>query len=352
MNDGSVWCWGEPAPGEPPRLKSVNGPKRLLGPGPRGSFFVGKGSWCEVSLSGTASCTRPGSPEKDPLVLDETEHVAIGSAHSCVIRRRGELWCWGDNAFGQLFDGSTASADHPVRAIPERADIRGVAVGDGFTCVVEGEGEVDCRGAQIGPEVHAGLAGMGNTALEVVAGTAHACARFRSGNVRCWGKNDEGQLGDSTLVERVAPVDVALPGPAKELSAYGDQTCAILANAHVDCWGGPLTGWTAGRKTGGTPTEIRTDDETKHHPPLADAIQIATGVGHGCVVLQGGAVSCWGHNEELQAFARPRLFPSKGVDSTGDSERCATVRWIELPAYSAAAVFWAEGSSTRPRRAW
>jgi alpha-tubulin suppressor-like RCC1 family protein len=37
--------------------------------------------------------------------------------------------------------------------------------------------------------------GLGRTALQLTAGSAHTCARLDDGTVKCWGRNVEGQLG-------------------------------------------------------------------------------------------------------------------------------------------------------------
>src|SRR4051812_9152307 len=69
------------------------------------------------------------------------------------------------------------------------------------------------------------------------AGYGHTCALDSSGNVICWGRNHEGQLGDGTQVERRtagSPVVVGRRVQAIALGAY--HTCALTIIATVRCW--------------------------------------------------------------------------------------------------------------------
>jgi alpha-tubulin suppressor-like RCC1 family protein len=43
---------------------------------------------------------------------------------------------------------------------------------------------------------------------EIAAKWSHACARTADGNVFCWGRNYEGELGDGTTMDRLSPVRV------------------------------------------------------------------------------------------------------------------------------------------------
>lgn len=51
------------------------------------------------------------------------------------------------------------------------------------------------------------VSGLTNVA-EIASGSRSACARLATGGVRCWGNNDNGQLGDGTRIDRMTPVAV------------------------------------------------------------------------------------------------------------------------------------------------
>jgi hypothetical protein len=139
--------------------------------------------------------------------------LAAGGFHTCALLEDGRVQCWGWNVFGQLGDGTTMGRSTPVTVT--------------------------------------GLSGMA-TALE--AGDRHTCALLEDGRVQCWGHNGLGQLGDGTTMHRSTPTTVTgLSGMATALEAGGAHTCALLADGRVQCWGrnddGQLGDGTAWRTT-------------------------------------------------------------------------------------------------------
>lgn len=127
--------------------------------------------------------------------------------------------------------------------------------------------------------------------IDVEAGWWHTCALRASGTVWCWGSNDLGQLGDGTMIERHAPVQVLGVDDAVAIAVGGQLTrfpsvtaaagsCALHATGEVSCWGSYADGAT-------TPSRIA---------GLDDAEQLSAGGYHVCALRTGGAVVCWGAN--------------------------------------------------------
>lgn len=123
---------------------------------------------------------------------------------------------------------------------------------------------------------------------DVVAGAAHVCA-VGSGRLKCWGKNDKGQLGDGTTTQQNNPVNVLnLPANVVGVAPGGGHTCALTTAGAVHCWGynneGQLgVGTTVDNKLPGSPAVI------------AGATQVVAGENHTCALINGG-VKCWGSN--------------------------------------------------------
>ena len=136
------------------------------------------------------------------------------------------------------------------------------------------------------------------------AGAFHTCAVLRDSTVRCWGRNNEGQLGDGTTDERHLPVKVrkagggVLSGVVAVTGGYV-HTCALRTDRRVYCWGDNSLG-SLGNGT--------TDD--RHHPvrvkragggELTGATDVsANGNFFTCAATTDRKAFCWGDNEDGQ----------------------------------------------------
>src|SRR5947199_143177 len=125
--------------------------------------------------------------------------------HSCALLGDGTVWCWGRNSDGQL--GVTPSGSQCPTT-------------PGFFC-----SSTPVRATGI------------TSAAAVIAGGYHTCALFGDGTAQCWGRNDDGQLGDGTTTSSSTPVRVGGITGAVAVSAGILHTCALLANGTVKCWG-------------------------------------------------------------------------------------------------------------------
>ena len=108
--------------------------------------------------------------------------VSVGARFGCAALGDQTVWCWGRNDENQL---GYESAD----LCPERLS----------------SGQTRALACHMYPLQVVGLAG----ADAVTAGGSHACARLTSGELRCWGGNSRGQLGNGSALPSRAPVAVA-----------------------------------------------------------------------------------------------------------------------------------------------
>jgi hypothetical protein len=175
-------------------------------------------------------------------------------------------------------------------------DYVSVVSGGNHTCAITSEGAVECWGANDQGQLGDGtlinrtlpvrVAGLSSVSA-ITAGAAHTCALLSDGSVRCWGDNVSGQLGNGTTTDSRTPVAVTGLGQAVEISAGGQTTCARLNSGEVQCWGlnssGQLGNGTLINSS--TPTAV---------VEILDAVELSVGAAFACAVLSTGGAACWG----------------------------------------------------------
>ncbi len=304
--------------------------------------------------SATSTSTPTVTPTPGPCAaLPSIIAVSAGAAHTCALDADDTVWCWGDNSFGQVGDGTTFDSALPVRVCapasilstegaagsPPCSPLTGVAAidaGSNHTCAAMEDGAALCWGnnasGQLGngtfddsslpvpvcqnPAIlSASTAGGPCTevsgAEDVTAGGAHSCALMATGSALCWGENSSGQLGDGTSFDRSSAVAVcaeSMPSCAPLLaiagiSAGGEHTCAVTEKGGaIRCWGKNLAGQLGDGTTFDDPLPVfvcRPGSAIAGAPSctaLSGAATVSAGFVHTCARLQDGRVLCWGGN--------------------------------------------------------
>ena len=129
----------------------------------------------------------------------------------------------------------------------------------------------------------------------VAAGAYHTCVLRPGGDIWCWGKNKDGQLGSGTQNDSQAPGPVLFITNAVEIAAGGYHTCALLVDGTVQCWGNNSygqvlpSGFLEPVSTGRTVIGL-----------FPEVLALAAGGYHTCAVHPGGTASCWGLNANGQ----------------------------------------------------
>ena len=272
--------------------------------------------------------------------------VSAGNHHTCVILDNNDLKCWGRDDYGQLGyhnypgfgDGfTTAPYYNPIDlasdgrngAYPTNHYAVSVSAGDEGTCAVLNNGDVKCWGrdeyGQLGdeypdnwtrtrPAVVPSDFGIGLTAVDVSAGVHHTCAILDNGLLKCWGRDDHGQLGDGSSTHgrqaeghpledpSVFPIDLGPGRTAVAVSAGNLHTCVILDNGEVNCWGMGVSGQLG---DGGTTHDATTYTTAPSSTPIdlgagRTAVAISGSGNHTCVILDDGDIRCWGENSHGQ----------------------------------------------------
>jgi alpha-tubulin suppressor-like RCC1 family protein len=270
---GEVWAWGVGQGGAlgngtkpkstitPVQVKFPAGVKIGSLPSPmpfdtgmaidRNGNIWGWGSNVEGSL-----CLQKGNlvfPVKLPFT-----HVtqASGAGGHGLYVSDGKLYACGENASGELGDGTTVASTHPVRVI-----------------------------------------GLPDQSIRTIGSSwENSGAVMADGSYYDWGYNHAEQLGNGTTTSSDTPVLVDLPAKVRQLSLGGSapdngQTVAILANGSVWAWGDDRFGQlgTGKASSGSDPTQV-------HVPPRVSFAQVVSGGSTMYGIDSSGAVWSWGQN--------------------------------------------------------
>ena len=247
--------------------------------------------------------------------------ISAGSAYTCVLMSEGYAKCWGRNEFGQLGDGTTTNRLEPTDVVGINSKIVAIATGNDHTCVLTSEGGVKCWGINSFGQLGDGTTdqhltpvdvyGLSNDVSILAAGAQHSCAFVNSGKVKCWGGvNKFGEIGDGTTIERLTPVDVSdLNSNVIALTLGQFHTCALTSEGEVKCWGDNRYGQLG---DGTTTTQITPVNVSELNSGVAS---IGSGRFHNCVISNG--VKCWGWNKEGQLGDNTTINHSTPVNVIG-----------------------------------
>jgi alpha-tubulin suppressor-like RCC1 family protein len=131
----------------------------------------------------------------------------------------------------------------------------------------------------------------GVTFASVTAGKEHTCALDNNGAAYCWGANGDGRLGDGTTNLPLAPVAVQGSVVFSRVSAGGAHTCGLDGFGQAYCWGSNQYG-----QLGDGTTTFRTAPTAVSHPSGVIFFAIAAADKHTCAVASGGQAYCWGYD--------------------------------------------------------
>jgi len=230
---------------------------------------------------------------------DGAKTVSTGYNHTCAILPDNALKCWGANDYGEL-----------------------------------GQGDTDARGDnpnEMDDNLPAINVGTGRTVKAVSANYRATCAILDDDSLKCWGRNDSGQLGlgdtdargDSAgeMGDNLPAVNLGTGRTAKAISLGTYSACAILDDSSVKCWGSNDIG-----ELGQGDSEYRGDGAGEMGDAL-NAVNLGTGrtakaitVGeqHACAILDNDTVKCWGNNSKGQLGQGDSDHRGDGAGEMGD----------------------------------
>ncbi len=338
LDNGTVKCWGENQSGQ---LGYGNQDDIGDDGNEMGKFLA------SVDLGTNTSGTNKRAVE-----------VSAGHSHTCARLDDGTIKCWGNNDSGQLGRGNTVSSSDASGDIATinlgGAKAVEVEAGSYHTCARLNNGFVICWGenefgqlgidstddigddSAVGGDSTADL-GTGRKAVELAAGFQHTCARLDNGLIKCWGYNDNGQLGlghtsskgddPNEMGDLLSTVELGTDRTAVQISAGYKHTCVLLDIGTVKCWGlndyGQLGQKNYDLAIGETSNDMGDYLEAIDLGANRTALSITSGYHHTCARLDTGRIKCWGKNVEGQlglGDSNPR-----GNDSSDMGANLATI---------------------------
>ena len=272
--------------------------------------------WFNQAVGCVDGCTR----------LTPISEISLGPVTACATVEGGGLRCWGRNAECQLGLGDQAAVgddEYPAQAaaLALGRPVTQVALGRHHSCALLDDASVRCWGANFTGQLGYGdwdsrgctpastpdqLPALeiwegGEYTVQLAAGDDHTCARSDLGRVRCWGGNGWGALGypdyDHVGIDEppvaVEPVDVG--GTATALVASNQTTCVVLDGGAVRCWGANFFG-SLGYGHGDSIGDDEHPASAGDVPLPAGAAEVVVGSAHTCARLTSDELYCWGSN--------------------------------------------------------
>jgi alpha-tubulin suppressor-like RCC1 family protein len=257
--------------------------------------------------------------------------VSNGQGHVCSLSSAGNVFCWGDNAGGDLGTNAGTQNGLPgeVLGVGGSGFLSGItAISAGYeeSCAVSSGGNVYCWGynntGQLGvnsttnysvPVEVVGVGGSGFLSSIVSVSTgginsnwsgASTCAVSSAGNAYCWGLNSAGQLGNNSTTNSLVPVEVQgvggsgfLSGLSSTIAVGAYSACAATSSAgNVYCWGYNYYGALGNNTTtnSSVPVEVEGVGGSGF---LSTVKNVSMGWYQTCSMTTAGTAYCWGFDD-------------------------------------------------------
>ncbi len=254
--DGGIYCWGLNADGD-----------------------VGDGT--------SLPRARPTQVGTATDWIDVDAHTIVG----CGIRADHSMWCWGFGTNGQIGDGQSKDQYTPTKVVSDKPGIgwKAMALGRQGVCALHDDGSVACWGYDYvtGAIVTVPTAVDANTDwTDISVGTVLCGIRGTPGQLYCWGKSRNGDLGLGDTESQATPAQVGTDTWRSVHVGYYN-TCGIRSDGSLMCWGdSPLT--TSALQYGHVPQQVGTATDWQ-------TVSLSSG---GVIGLRaGGLAYVWGAND-------------------------------------------------------
>lgn len=208
-------------------------------------------------------------PTKVQLPVDSVTHTAItftsisvGASTICGVGTNKHIYCWGDNQYGQVGNGTNTNATTPTQIVMADSN----AQSETFV------------------EVNINYYGSGAV-----------CALASSGNIYCWGGGGNYALGNGTTADSNKAILVKMPANGDKfkhlVQGMGNGNCALTTLDTAYCWGYNNSG-EGGNGISYLPVQV----PTAVIMPVGETFTtMSTSVNTACAITNLGNAYCWGY---------------------------------------------------------
>lgn len=272
--------------------------------------------------------------------------IASGGYHVLTIQSNGTLWAWGLNNHGSLGDGSNTNRNQAVQ-IGQDDDWVFISCGNEFSHAIKEDGTLWAWGRNYYGELGDGTTTSKNSPVKigndnswsmVSGGMDHAIAIKDDGTLWAWGRNEFGQLGDGTTTNKTAPIKIGNNNDWVFVSAGTYHSMALRSDGTLWAWGNN----TSGRLGDGT--------TNNRHSPVQIGTEewmlVSAGNNHTIALKSDSTLWGWGDNWHGQVGDSTRTHRHSPVQSKDSS------KWINIDgawhfsfAIKADSTLWAWGNN-------
>ncbi len=224
--DGFAYCWGANFYGQlgdgtssqkltPVQVKNLSGVKSISAGGSHTCAVLNDGfAYCWGANSNGQLGDGTSSQKLTPVQvknLSGVKYISAGGFHTCAVLNDGSVHCWGNGDFGQLGDGTWSKKLTPVQ-VKNLSGVKYISAGEFHTCAVLNDGfAYRWGGTNDGIPQQIKNISNARTISTSMSYDMHTCSSMLDGTFRCWGWNQNGELGDGTTTNSSLPVNVVFP---------------------------------------------------------------------------------------------------------------------------------------------
>ena len=258
---------------------------------------------------GDNSTTNKSSPVQTVAGGTNWKQVCVGGYFNGAIKTDGTLWMWGGNNYGEMgnntADGGTVTAkSSPIQTIAGGTNWKQMSLGGANVAAIKTDGTLWTWGWNFSGQLGNNTTTSKSSPIQTVAGgtnwkavdigQAHIAAIKTDGTLWTWGRNEDGQLGDGTTVDKSSPIQTVAGGTNWKQVAAGGASTYMTAAIKTD---GTL--WTWGYGVFGQLGDGTSDSKSSPVQTIAGGTnwkQISAGFG-AAAIKTDGTLWTWGRNE-------------------------------------------------------